>query len=61
MPNEEILAAIEDLKLATVAILVELERQQSRNFTNSDFLIAEFRTLVRSINNLAEQISGSFK
>jgi len=58
MPDEELLAEIRNLRTSIEGLMHELQGQQTRTFVNSDFLIGEFRHLVRAMNTLASKLGG---
>jgi hypothetical protein len=58
MPDEELLAEIRNLRAAVEGLMVELKGQQTRTFTNSGFLIGEFKHLVRAMDDLTRKLGG---
>ncbi len=55
--DSEILEELRKLKVALDGIATELDAQQSRSFSNSDFLILEFRNIAKAFAVLASKIS----
>lgn len=53
----EIKAQLGALKPSLDGLLTELSRQQRQAFDNSDFVLAEFRSLTRAIDGLSAQIA----
>lgn len=47
-------ATLGDIKVTLSGVLIELQSKQKRDFQTTDFVIEEFRRLVRSIDRLTD-------